>query len=80
MSFGIRIKRRNAYQAMNTILAFQIAVCKITIKLQRNRFNTGNISILLVNLCNFISIAFTPAYIHAHEHVGPIAAFCSSRS
>ena len=80
MAFRIRIKRRNPHQSVNTVFPFQIAKRKLTINFQRNRFHARNITFLIVQLLDLISILFSPHQIHAHQHSSPITRFSSART
>ena len=71
--FGV--KRRNAHQTMNTMLAFHVAVGVWPLDRDGHRFYPGHIPFLKVQLLDLVIVAFAPADIHPHQHLRPILAF-----
>ena len=76
----VRIKRTNANQAVNPVLAFEVAKYKFSLDLEGHGLNPGNFALLKVELAHLVAISFGPAQVHAHQHSGPVAGFGSARA
>src|SRR5438876_5246794 len=69
----VRVKGRNANEAMDATLGLAIAISILSLDEQRGIFYSSAFAWQRVGHFDFPTARFGPALIHAHEHVGPIA-------
>ena len=78
MSSLVGVERRYPHQTVHASLGFEIAIGKVSGNTERNAFNAGLFSGLMVDYFRRVAMSFRPAKIHSHEHLGPILAFGAS--
>ena len=80
LSLALRIKRRDTHQPVDAFLRFQITVCVLAVNLESHRFNSGFVSIQIINHIKRKSFTLRPSCIHAVKHTAPVAALRAARA
>ena len=65
---------------MHSILALEISVGELALKLDSARLHAHLITGLIVQDLDLIAVSLTPAGIHSEQHIGPIQSLGSTRS
>ena len=74
------IERRDTYQAVHTDLALQHAKGIFAIHFERNRFDSSAFPFQAIRHIHLHAISFSPAQVHAEQHLRPILAFRAART
>ena len=80
MAARVRVKRTDAHQAVDPVLAFEVAKYVLTFNLERHGLDSSDVALLKVQLADFVPVALGPAQVHAHQHSGPVAGLGSART
>ena len=72
---GCSIERRNADQAMDAFFRFQIAIGVFAFDAEGSALDARFITGLHIQDGQFVAIAFSPAGVHADEHLCPVLSF-----
>ncbi|MMZ62724.1 hypothetical protein D1872_249430 [compost metagenome] len=78
MSSARCIKRRNSYQAMYTLLCFEVSVCIEAFYQQGNAFDSCLISRQIIQCLHLKATFLCPTSIHPQQHLAPILRLCST--
>ena len=68
----VRIKRRDAHQAMDASLGGEVSIGILADHIERDRFDSGFFTLLVIEHFGLEAILLGPSQIHAHEHFGPV--------
>lgn len=80
MAARVGIKGTDAHEAVDSVLALEVAKDKLAFDFEGNRLYSRDFAFLKVQLTHLVAVALRPAQVHAHKHTRPIAGLGSASS
>src|SRR5512133_1517537 len=78
MTLVVGIEWRKPYKPVDTIFSPEIAISIFTVEFKGDGFYSGIVPFEVADFTYRIIVTFTPSYIHTHEHLSPVLAFCAA--
>ena len=80
MAARLRVKRRDAHEAMDALLRLEEAVGIMALDEERCALDAGLIARQQVSRLDREAVALGPAAVHAQQHLRPVLRLCSART
>jgi len=78
LAFSLCIEGGDAHEAVYSFFGLQVAVSVFAVYLEGNGFDSGFVSVEVIEDFQGKALAFRPSGIHTVKHAAPVAAFCSA--